>query len=310
MSWLFSRALVEAFSEENSSGGEPCAQLNVAPTAHQFWRSDKPMDASRFSRFGLTSQVLTADRGEELLTWFRAGFPARTSVLPAAETVSTASVAASGVKWRGSFAKWNPSSSTWRTPQCSLLEDSTEFSETWPRWGSMRNGECYQRPMLAPRTSAKEPGFLPTPVAVDTGSFFNRSASSGAALRPTLGAMAKYDLWPTPTVKGNYNRKGLSAQSGDGLATAVQKWATPCARDFRHPGRSRMERTGSKAGECLPQQVSGPLNPTWVEWLMGWPIGWTALQPLEMDKFREWQQQHGCSFDRGSVTEFDTQQEK
>ena len=37
----------------------------------------------------------------------------------------------------------------------------------------------------------------------------------------------------------------------------------------------------------------GPLNPTWVEWLMGWPLGWTDLKPLAMDKFREWQQQHG-----------------
>ncbi len=29
----------------------------------------------------------------------------------------------------------------------------------------------------------------------------------------------------------------------------------------------------------------GQLNPPWVEWLMGWPIGWTDLKPLEMDKF-------------------------
>jgi hypothetical protein len=37
----------------------------------------------------------------------------------------------------------------------------------------------------------------------------------------------------------------------------------------------------------------GQLNPEWVEWLMGWPIGWTALNPLGMDRFREWLQQHG-----------------
>ena len=28
----------------------------------------------------------------------------------------------------------------------------------------------------------------------------------------------------------------------------------------------------------------GKLNPTWVEWLMGWPLGWTDLKPLVMDK--------------------------
>lgn len=296
MSWLFSQALVEAFSEGTSLDGEPCAQLNVMPTAHPFWRNGKPIDALRLSRFGLTLQLLTADRGEELLTWFRAASHARTSAAQDQETDSTESEAASGRKWRGSFAKYDPVASTWKTAQCSLLEDSTEFWGTWPRCGSMRNGECFQQPTLAPITSASESGLLPTPVAVDTGAFFNRSASDGAALRPTLGAMAKYDLWPTPTVKGNYNRKGLSKSSGDGLATAVQKWPTPTARDYRgiHRTERGLERRQESArGIPLNEAAGGLLNPTWVEWLMGWPIGWTALQPLEMDKFREWRQQHG-----------------
>lgn len=34
-------------------------------------------------------------------------------------------------------------------------------------------------------------------------------------------------LWPTPSVHGNYNRRGLSKSSGDGLATAVKMWPTP-----------------------------------------------------------------------------------
>lgn len=32
------------------------------------------------------------------------------------------------------------------------------------------------------------------------------------------------------------------------------------------------------------------LNPDWVEWLMGWPIGWTDLKPLATGKFRLWRQ--------------------
>lgn len=38
----------------------------------------------------------------------------------------------------------------------------------------------------------------------------------------------------------------------------------------------------------------GQLNPEWVEWFMGWPIGWTELKPLEMDKFHEWLLQHSA----------------
>jgi DNA (cytosine-5)-methyltransferase 1 len=39
----------------------------------------------------------------------------------------------------------------------------------------------------------------------------------------------------------------------------------------------------------------GSLNPTWVEWLMGWPLGWTDLAPLETDRFRQWFDSHGRS---------------
>ena len=49
-----------------------------------------------------------------------------------------------------------------------------------------------------------------------------------------------------------------------------------------------MERTGSKAGECLPQIVGGTLNPRWVELLMGWPLNWTDLKPMSIDAFNEW----------------------
>jgi hypothetical protein len=37
----------------------------------------------------------------------------------------------------------------------------------------------------------------------------------------------------------------------------------------------------------------GPLNPTYAEAMMLWPLEWTALQPLAMDKFQQWLQQHG-----------------
>ncbi|NBO26689.1 MAG: hypothetical protein EBU96_07875 [Actinobacteria bacterium] len=36
---------------------------------------------------------------------------------------------------------------------------------------------------------------------------------------------------------------------------------------------------------------SGSLNPEFVEWLMGYPIGWTALSPSEMQSYRKWRRQ-------------------
>ena len=89
---------------------------------------------------------------------------------------------------------------------------------------------------------------------------------------PKLSAQV---MWPTPSVCGNYNRKGVSATSGDGLATAVWMWPTPLARDARSLlGAKRSP--NAMGSEPLVTQVGGALNPTWVEWLMGFPAEWTA----------------------------------
>ena len=71
MSWLFSQALVAAYSADCSPDGTPCAPLSVMPTQHKFWRNDKTMEPSQLSRFGLTCAVLTEDHGVALLTWFQ-----------------------------------------------------------------------------------------------------------------------------------------------------------------------------------------------------------------------------------------------
>ena len=75
----------------------------------------------------------------------------------------------SGEKWQGSFTKYNPVSCSWKTHQCSLAGDLDEFSETWPRWGSMRTGECYQLPMLEQNINETEYGLWPTPTTPSGG---------------------------------------------------------------------------------------------------------------------------------------------
>ena len=44
-----------------------------------------------------------------------------------------------------------------------------------------------------------------------------------------------------------------------------------------------------------PELARGALNPTWVEWLMGWPLGWTDLDALAMDKYLNVPPLHGES---------------
>jgi hypothetical protein len=170
MTWLFSQALVEACSPESFLAGEPSAQLNVMPTAHNFWRRGKTIEPSNLSLFGLTCSLLTESRGEGLLTSYLAGFPVRTSVPQEKEQESAESDLDSGHKWLESSMRWDPVSRGWRTAQLSLLEDSVSFSGTWPAWGLMRNGECFGRPTLVSRTDEIESSStLPTPSGVNGG---------------------------------------------------------------------------------------------------------------------------------------------
>jgi hypothetical protein len=46
--------------------------------------------------------------------------------------------------------------------------------------------------------------------------------------------------------------------------------------------------SGNELGRAVNQAgaTGGSLNPTWVEWLMGFPLGWTALEPSETPSSR------------------------
>jgi hypothetical protein len=59
-------------------------------------------------------------------------------------------------------------------------------------------------------------------------------------------------------------------------------------------GKGFRERHGEK--KSLADFLGGIPNPEFSEWLMGWPIGWTGLKPLEMDKCHSAQHTHGSCF--------------
>jgi hypothetical protein len=71
-----------------------------------------------------------------------------------------------------SYVKFDPNTATWRTSQgCfpSMMDDiSDEYSKTWPRAGTMRDGECYRQPKWEHRINEIGSGLLPTPTVSDT----------------------------------------------------------------------------------------------------------------------------------------------
>jgi len=276
MSWLFSRALVEEYSAASCLDGEPSAPLSGNPIPQAYCAPDRMTDFSRLSRFGMMYAPLTESRGEELLTLYLAGFPARTSAQQDTAQASPAIDQDSGLKWQGLLGKYDPATRSWKTAQCSLLADLEQFLEIWPRWGLMRDGVSYQQQTLVRHTSENESGLLlPTP---DTSNRDNKKVV--------------FD-------------KNATSQSGRSLATYARTFPTLATLDYK--GANSFKTTTEKIFQGkrahmgqLPNAImmgeqtaiGGHLNPTWVEWLMGWPLGWTDLKRLETDKCQQWWQQH------------------
>ena len=167
MSWLFSQALVEEYLGDTCSDGEPSAQSNGNPTQLAYLPPDRMTAFSRLSRFGMTFKPLTADLGRDVLTLYLEAFRARTSQQQEVETDWKENGPECGCIWLELLARFDPTTFMWKTPQCSLLEDYTEFSETCPKWGLMQDGVLYQQQTAVLPTEETGSGFLPTPVASD-----------------------------------------------------------------------------------------------------------------------------------------------
>jgi hypothetical protein len=268
MSWLFSQALVEEYLGENSLDGEQSAPLSGNPTQLAYCAPDKMTAFSRLSRFGMMYKPLTENRGQELLTLFREGFHAKTSALQEKAQDLMEKAPQCGITWRGWLAKFDHDSYLWKTAQCSFIEESGECLETFPVSGMTRDGLLWERMTLERRTKETERGLWRTP---DTGGGTSGLLKQGQ----------------------NHRKNGQPIQIR--LVDQVNNprlWPTPVQRMYKDSG-SPSEYARNEIP--LAAQVGGPLNPDWVEWLMGWPLGWTDLKPLEMDKSLYVQQQHGES---------------
>lgn len=294
MSWLFSQALVEASSVGISLDGAQCALWNGTPTQRASWLPDKTTDAYRLSRSGMTFKPLTADHGEALLTSFPVDFHVRTSQSLEKEKELMASAAECGSTWRESLAKWDRDSSSWKTPHCLLLGDSEPFSGTWPKWGMMQDGECWEQDTPELVINGIEFGYWATPAARDYKDTpgMSKTREKGRSrvdqtARQVYASMDGSGLFTPPTAKETWmdvtehstaRNAEASMQNADALG---QQWMTSMIT------KSEVESNTPK------EERGGLLNSEWSEWLMGWPIGWTDLKPLVTGRFRQWRDSHG-----------------
>ena len=215
------------------------------------------------------------------LTLFAEAFPVSPIVSPA-DAAPPPTTATSGPSSPDLFASCDPDGSWRKTyPDCSPVRldgSSVPFSETWPRAGMTRSGIAYQLAPSARLTDATACGSWPTPCAEDAKNVPYQKGDHGVRYPMLLGAVAPERMWPTPSA----NEDAVGTVNGRMqfmLTHAAKLWPTPASRDYRSPslkvGTPEYFRAPT-AGIPLPEAIGGQLNPTWVEWLMGYPLGWTA----------------------------------
>jgi hypothetical protein len=147
------------------------------------------------------------------------------------------------------FARIGSSGKTCPVSSQARVDGSSEpFSGTWPKWGTARDGVCGELPMLELSTNGTDSSSWPTPRGSEAGADFAKLERSGTGLSlPTA-----VRLFPTPSAN----------EDVAGLPTGKMQRMLGNHPDIRGSG-------------------SGTLNPRWVEWLMGFPDGHTALEDSE-----------------------------
>ena len=220
-----------------------------------------------------------------------------------------APVPASGPRLSDLLASYDRNTSSWRTSQHCLLAQASgeadglaEFSETWPSAGMMRNGKTFRRQPWALPIAESASGLWPTPTLPNGGRSVkhvtdwrsDRTAyHNGKKVQVDLRAAV--NMWPTPrscsAMAATITPESAWAPGRfPNLETVVGRsiWPTPTATMHKGSGPAALTRKDGKdrSNDRLDHKLqslegSGALNPTWVEWLMGFPTGHTDLQPSE-----------------------------
>jgi hypothetical protein len=160
------------------------------------------------------------------------------------------------------FARYDPEASSWKTSQVSFMEELNTFSETWPRSGSMRNGQVFEhqtlvRPIpyhrrerglyLGSRTGKQQPFRASTAdsradgtsgaVAAGTSGELGITSSSGRS----TGRHREREHKVRDNGTGRLRKISNNGESGSlGLAREVKHWGTPRASSAN--GSSQKER--------------------------------------------------------------------
>ena len=183
---------------------------------------------------------------------------------------------------------------------------STPYSRTWKVKATPQGRLVFQLLASAPNIKEKESGLWATPNTMDhlpqrspealrkQATTTRKGRTKPANLREQVDPIVM-KMWRTPdNMAGGSNLPGIQKALDEGhlkrpsgqpiqirLSDQVREeriWPTPTVNDSKNNGGPSQHKRKTKA---LNVVVGGKLNPTWVEWLMGYPSGWTDLNHSE-----------------------------
>lgn len=298
-------------SEGNSLDGKQSALSSLIPTLQRCYVLGRTTEFSRLSQYGMTCEASTETLGKVASILFPEAFPARTFPALAKAPESTEPEAACGENLRELSARFDPDSCSWKTATSLLSEDLSESSVILPRSGTMRNGKLWERTTSAPRIAEKDCGSLVW-IGTPTARASVRSENFRAGRLPTPAEFAERERFLTPTatdarrttLKLESLRKRYAKHPQGNLAEQIAMFPTPrtkgmCGGTGSLEQMNRLQEAGVISEHEKKKMTAGnggALNPTWVEWLMGWPLEWTDLRPLGTDRFLSWLRQHSIGF--------------
>jgi len=179
MSWHYLQEQEVVSSEDISWDGEQFVQSKSKTTLGEYCLPDSETESFQDSQYGMTLRRSTEIPGEGELMWYQGDSPVRTYLPQEKELEFVVSDLECGPRWPESLARYDPVTSSWRTAQCSLVEGLESYSEIFPQWGMMRDGEFWEQDTLKHLISEIESGLWPTPDTCQGGMAHLRSKETG-----------------------------------------------------------------------------------------------------------------------------------
>ena len=198
------------------------------------------------------------------LTSYAADTPANRSAKPENDGAKMTHVT-SGPTFERPLATYDPATRSWKMYGATYLWGECPSLETLPTSGIAQSGALYPRPPWAPLIRENESLSWPTPTAV---------------MRPMEGNVRMYRALIEAGYMTEVEALAILGKSPwESQGKIPERWPTPTVSDaWTHGLKSSQQTEGSRHSLNLPSAVGGKLNPTWVEWLMGFPPGWTDLE--------------------------------